>query len=432
MTAHVEPRSHPAPEALFTPRFWLACAVHFCGAMAMSLYILFPLAIRHLGGYEFVIGAYAGLTGASAVLARLPVGRWLDTLGRRRVLAIAGLLHVVAWCGFLSMDTLGLRSALFVVIYGLASGSLFASYFTYASDITPISRRAEGISLFGIGGILPNGLGPLLGEHLIHRLGFSIYFLAGAAFALLSLCLSQLLPETARAGATTVVDAAPTAAPGPNRGLLFVLGTTFLFGAGVNSLLTFLAPFAQTRGGGPVGGFFMSYACTAVAVRVLAPRLPDRIGLTRVLTPALFLYAIGLLLVPQVSGVGAVLLVGAMCGAGHGYAFPIFSVLAIEQVSPAARGRAVSWMTAMFDLGNTVANPVLGGIAEWAGYRVMFSVVGGGVLAAGTAMWRKGPAFLAAKGHAHVSARRLGPKESNLNAAEQRTPDGQRTDPTPR
>ena len=401
MTIASEPRPHPATDVLFTPRFRLACAVHFCGAMAMSLYILFPLAIRHLGGSEFIIGAYAGLAGASAVVARLPVGRWLDTLGRRRVLAIGGLLHVAAWCGFLSMDTLGVRSTVLVIIYGVASGSLFASYFTYASDITPISRRAEGISLFGIGGMLPNGLGPLLGEYLIHRLGFPIYFLAGAAFALLSLCLGQLLPETVRIGGTAAVEPAPTAAPGSNRGLLFVLGTTFLFGAGVNSLLTFLAPFAQTRGGGAVGGFFMSYACTAVAVRVVAPRLPDRVGLTRVLIPALFLYAIGILLVPQVSGVGAVLLVGAMCGAGHGYAFPIFNVLAIEQVSPAWRGRAVSWSTAMFDLGNTVANPVLGGIAEWAGYRVMFSVVGGGVLAAATAVWRKGPAFLAAKGRPH-------------------------------
>jgi len=393
MTDPVDRGSPPASDALFTPRFWLACAVHFCGAMAISLYILFPLVIRHLGGSELVIGAYAGLTGASAVIARIPVGRWLDTLGRRRVLTIAGLLHVVAWCGFLSLDTLGMRSAAFVIIYGLASGSLFASFFTYASDITPISRRAEGIALFGVWGILPNGLGPLLGEFLIDRVGFQIFFLAGLGFAALSLCLSQFLPETLRPAPTAVVEAAPA----PNRGLLFVLSTTFLFGAGVNSLLTFLAPFAQTHGGGPVGAFFMSYACTAVAVRVLTPRLPDRVGLTRVLIPALFLYASGILLVPHVSGIAAVILVGTMCGAGHGYAFPIFSVLAIEQASPAARGRAMSWMTAMFDLGNTVANPVLGAIAEWAGYRVMFSVVGGGVFAAATAVWCKGPVLLSAR-----------------------------------
>ena len=68
-----------ASEALFTPRFWLACGMHFSGAMALSLYILFPLFIRQLGGSNFSIGLYAGLTGATAVAARLPVGHLLDT-----------------------------------------------------------------------------------------------------------------------------------------------------------------------------------------------------------------------------------------------------------------------------------------------------------------------------------------------------------------
>jgi len=51
-----------------------------------------------------------------------------------------------------------------VVAYGVASGSLFASYFTYASDIVPVSRRSEGIAMFGIWGMLPNALCANVGE----------------------------------------------------------------------------------------------------------------------------------------------------------------------------------------------------------------------------------------------------------------------------
>src|SRR5713101_5053156 len=148
------------PEPLFTRRFWLACSVHFTGAMAESLYILFPLFVRHLGGSEFTIGLLAGVTGAAAVAARVPVGRFLDTHGRRRVLTVAGALHVAAWLGFLSVGALGTGLLVPIIAYGLASGSLFAAYFTYASDITPVSRRSEGIAMFGVWGILPNGLGP--------------------------------------------------------------------------------------------------------------------------------------------------------------------------------------------------------------------------------------------------------------------------------
>lgn len=367
-------------EPLYTRRFWLACSVHFCGAMAMSLYILFPLFIRALGGSEFVIGVYAGATGAAAVLARVPLGRLLDTQGRRRVLIGAGWLHVAAWLSFLSIRTLGAHAILLVIAYGLASGTLFATFFTYASDITPVTRRSEGIAMFGIWGMLPNGLGPVLGEFLIHHASFPIYFGVGAAFAFASLCLSSLLPETAGPTRKEIPD--PIRGEFPTRRFLVLLCTTFLFGAAVNSLFTFLAPYAYTRGSGSVGPFFLSYSLSAVAVRVLSGRLPDRLGLRRVLVPALLAYAAGVIVVPHVTDGIVFLAVGALCGAGHGYAFPILNVLAFEQVSPAYRGRAVSWSTAMFDLGNTLANPALGAVAEWIGFAAMFTVSGCGVLIA--------------------------------------------------
>jgi MFS family permease len=378
-----------ASDALFTRRFWLACSMHFSGAMALSLYILFPLFIRQLGGSELSIGFYAGITGAAAVLARLPLGRLLDTQGRRRVLAGAGGLHVAAWIGFLFVHALGPAALAVVVIYGLASGSLFASYFTYASDIVPLSRRSEGVAMFGIWGMLPNGLGPWLGEHLIGWGGFRLYFSVAATFALVSLGVSQLLPETAAPRAPGSPAPPADATPQPWRELLFLLSTTFVFGSAVNSLFTFLAPFAHAHGRGSVGSFFLSYALTAVAVRVFTGRLPDRVGPRRVLIPSLFLYAAGVLLVPHVEQTLALIATGAMCGAGHGYAFPILNVLAVQQVSPAYRGRAVSWFTAMFDLGSTLANPILGAVAEWAGYGAMFTTSGLGVLLTAIVVWRR-------------------------------------------
>jgi MFS family permease len=378
-------------DPLFTRRFWLACGMHFSGAMAVSLYILFPLFIRRLGGSELSIGMYAGIAGAAAVVARFPLGWLLDTQGRRRVLAGAGVLHVAVWLGFLTIGGLGVRAAALVVLYGLVSGSLFASYFTYASDIVPVTRRSEGIAMFGIWGMLPNGLGPLVGEFLIERGGFQAYFVVAAAFAALSLCISLWLPETGVMIRKHSETPAGPAAAFQWRALLFVLWTTFMFGAAADSLFTFFAPFAQSSGRGGVGSFFMTYACTAVAVRVLTGRLPDRIGLRRVLIPALFLYAGGVLLVPHVAQPATLIIAGIMCGAGHGYAFPILNVLAVERVPAEQRGRAVSWFTAMFDLGNTLANPLFGAVAEWAGYPAMFTAAGLGVLLAAAVVWRTPP-----------------------------------------
>lgn len=382
----------PRSDRLFTRRFALACGMHFCGGMAGSLYILFPLFVRGLGGSEFVIGVYAGLTGAAAVTARLPVGRFLDTLGRRAVLLGAGTLQVAAWLGFLSLSSLGVGAAIAVVVYGLASGSLFAAYFTYASDIIPVSRRSEGFAMFGIWGILPNGLGPLLGEFLIGRAGFTAYFTVAASFAFAAVAVSALLPETTGPAHRDSARRAPADPDFPSRAVLFLLGTAFMFGTAVESLYVFLAPYAYTQGGGSVGAFFMTYACTAVTTRVLTGRLPDRVGPRRVLIPALFLYASGVLLVPHLYGGFGLVVAGMICGAGHGYAFPILNALVVEQVSAAYRGRAVSWLTAMFDLGNTLANPLLGAVAHWVGYTTMFSTSGIGLLVTAVVFWWRPPA----------------------------------------
>jgi len=298
------------------------------------------------------------------------------------------VLHVVSWCGFVWIDRLGIPFTALVVLHGLAGGSLFAAYFTYASDITPMARRAEGIAMFGVFGMLPNGLSPAIGEWLIAGPGFDAFFLTATGLAAVSLVLSWFLPETAAAhthGARPVHKSVPL----PYRQLVFLLGVTFVFGVAVNSLFTFLAPFAQGTGRGSVGRFFLAYSLAAVAVRVFSGRLPDRIGPRRVLVPALAVLAAGVLLVPHVDGTLALIAVGAVCGAGHGYAFPILNVLTVEEVSAAHRGRAVSWFTAMFDLGMTIANPILGAIAEAAGYVTMYTVCGVGLVGAALAVWGK-------------------------------------------
>ena len=371
-----EPATQVVNAPLFTRQFWLACAMHFSGAMGTSLFILFPLFVRSLGGSELTIGVYAGVGGAAAVAARFPVGRLLDSQGRRRVLAAAGLMQVTSWLGFLLVGSLGAWSVLCVALNGAAGGSLFAAYFTYASDIIPATRRSQGFAWFGTWGMLPNGLGPLLGELLISRSGFAAYFMVAAACSTISLGFSRLLPEAHAVGHLDAPEGIAHQRALPVRRLLALLSITFVFGAATNSLFTFLAPFAHTHGQGTVGSFFMSYALAAVTVRVLTGHLPDRIGLRRVLVPAFVGYAVGLLLIVRVDSRLALIAVGALCGAGHGYAFPILSVLVVERVSAVQRGRAVSWFTAMFDLGNTLANPLLGALAEWASYRVMFSTSG--------------------------------------------------------
>jgi predicted MFS family arabinose efflux permease len=230
--------------------------------------------------------------------------------------------------------------------------------------------------MFGLAGMLPNGLGPLLGERLIAGHGFGAFFACAAAWGLVSLALSLGLTEVAGLAAT-----------GSGRGDLAgrfwkllggtllgpVMLTTFFFGIGLAALFTFLAPFARDTGLGEVGGFFLSYALAAAMTRILGGRLPDVVGLRPVLLPALVLLAAGLAAVSFVRS-------GA-----HGYIFPILNAVAVNRAPLGERGTVVSMYTAMVDLGTTLGGPLLGGIARLLGYPCMY-LTAAVVVAAGVAV----------------------------------------------
>jgi MFS family permease len=148
---------------------------------------------------------------------------------------------------------------------------------------------------------------------------------------------------------------------------------TLTFGISITSVFTFLAPFAAAHEIGGVGSFFACYAAAAALVRIIGGRLPDAIGLRRVLLPALALLAVGILgLVGAGRHSGLLPPLGAACGAAHGYVFPILNALAVSRAPRGAWGAVVSLYTAMFDFGGVVGGPILGAIALALGYPAMY------------------------------------------------------------
>src|SRR5262245_43147042 len=182
------------PPPLYTRAFWTACLLHFTGAMSHAMLILLPLFVRQLGGDELMIGVLLGTGLAASVALRPAVGALLDRLGRRRVLLWGAAVNTVSLPLFSLVDAVGIPLFALVGVHMVVGGALFASYFTYAADLVPAARRAEGIAIFGVAGMIPNGLGPALGEILIARAGFAAFFCAAAGFGLVSWALSLRVP----------------------------------------------------------------------------------------------------------------------------------------------------------------------------------------------------------------------------------------------
>jgi MFS family permease len=77
------------------------------------------------------------------------------------------------------------------------------------------------------------------------------------------------------------------------RDLLPLWWITLVFNFALTAYFTFLRTYVDATGVGSVGAFFAAYASTAIALRVFAGWLPDRIGLKRALYPAMLTLAAG-------------------------------------------------------------------------------------------------------------------------------------------
>lgn len=220
--------------------------MHFTGGMSTAMFILYPVFLARLGADELRIGQVMGLGAAAAVATRPFAGHLLDLLGSRRTLLGAGLLNLASILGLVPLATIGAPLLLLTVVHAVAVGTLFASYFTYATHIVPAERRIEGVAMFGVAGMLPNGLGPPLSEWLLATQGSPTYFLAAAGFSTVSLVITLLLHDARAdheggprgAGVRTWLRLVRA------RTLVMPFAATFLFGIGLAALFTFLAPYA--------------------------------------------------------------------------------------------------------------------------------------------------------------------------------------------
>jgi len=269
-------------------------------------------------------------------------------------------------------------------VHGLAVATLFTVLFTYAADCVPERRRMQGLMLFGVSGMLPIALGGLLGDVLLARGDFNLLFQVSLGLAILAALLALPLPEM-----STPASANTEEAPAGFRNVLAqsqlvtVWGLTSIFSIALAAMFTFLRTFVDASGIGSVGGFFGAYASVAVMLRVAAGWLPDRVGAKRVLYPALATLVAGFLMLAFATTSRDVLIAGALCGAGHGYTFPLLFGMVVGRARTADRGSAMAIYTGLFDVGVLIGGPLLGFVIEIAGYTEMF-ITAAGLVAIGT------------------------------------------------
>jgi MFS family permease len=286
------------------------------------------------------------------------------------------LVIAASTLGYALVDGIGPAVVGARILQGLGQAMTYTAFWAYIADRLPAGRRAQGIALFGISGLAPIGIGPVLGDQILaSSFGYRGVFLVATACALIAFGLSILLEESvANAPATDFFELLRRPSLRP------IWLVTLFLALGFTAAFVFVTTYVAATGVGTVGAFFAAYSLAAITWRLGFAWIPDRIGPARMVIPGLALYAVGLATVGLSASSTGLIAGGLLTGLGHGISFPVVVALATSRASAEERGTTTAIFTALFDISLFGASPVIGWMIEQFGYGSSFTGVGLAVL----------------------------------------------------
>jgi MFS family permease len=386
----------PQPQArLWTRAFITLSLAELAYFLANGVAIpIVPLyATGPLRADEFGVGLAAGAFSATAFVLRPVAGRSADRFGRRPLMVLGGLGYALFTAAIVLVghlpELVGLR-----LLLGVAEAFFFVAGFAAVADLAPPGRAGEAISFNSLSLYLGIAFGPLLGEALLDRGGFTAALLGGAGLAAIAALLAIALPETRTVGSDEEQAPAPLihpAAIGP--GLALFTGI-----AAMSGFYAFIAIYATHIGLAGSRLVLLEFGLVVVGARILFARLPDRRPPFRLGASALALVATGLLVAASAVSIPGLFLGAAIMALGVSLMTPALFAAIVTRVIPSQRGAALGTASAFIDLGFGAGPVVLGLVANEAGIPAAFmagaAIAASGAIGAAYLAVRRGPTVL--------------------------------------
>ena len=396
-----------APERLFTYDVTILTLVATFGFSNIAVFYGFNTYLERLG----VDPTWRGLLLGAEPLAAFCLRPFLSVLVTpRNALALvrASLVGMgLALCAYLWAGDIVLLLAV-RFFHGITFVCLVSGLTVLLVQAIPRQLSGRAFGYFSLATLVPYAVMPPVTEWLLARV-----YREDRAYALCAVlvlpALALLVPLGRHLGRRAMADAhgtdrvrladlRQTLALMPVRlvllsNLAMFLCTTLVF--------FFFKPFALSLRMADPGLFFSVYTAAAIAVRLLAGPLYDRLPKETVLVAALVCLAGCMVGFAAATGPQSLLFLAVAYGSCLGFAMPLLNAVMFDHSPPAMRGTTMNLMLFMMDA-SYVFGPMAGGalLAGGAGFPSLFLVaaalalVGGllvtPLLAGGWRTWRRG------------------------------------------
>jgi MFS family permease len=323
---------------------------------------LIPLYLITFGASSTVIGAFMAVFTVTATVMRVPVGMFIDRLGRRPFLLYGIVFFSAGNFGYLWASSIAFMVPA-RILHALGWSGCTTSVATIAADIVPQARRGEMMGYAGMASSLASALGPVLGFALFQRFDYSGAFMGAGVLLAIAFIVAVPVAESARTAAfdrksarwleTIVVK--DTLAP--------AIAVAFLsFGHG--AILTFLPIQALKIGMDNPGIWFGVYAACILLSRPVAGPFSDRISRRAVILPGLLLNIVGIVLLAAATSPNWLIAAAVLGGFGTGAAQPALMTVAVDQSAPDRRGQSLAQFQLFYDLGIGIGSLAMGALLD--------------------------------------------------------------------
>ena len=156
-----------------------------------------PLYLVTFGASSTVIGAIMAVFTITSTVMRIPIGLFVDRVGRKPFLIAGAALFIAGNFGYLWAPTILLLIP-GRILHGIGWSACTTAVATLAADFAPSKRRGELIGYAAMASSLGGAVGPVAGFALLHEYGYAGVFIGSAVLLVGSLVLSFLVPEPAR------------------------------------------------------------------------------------------------------------------------------------------------------------------------------------------------------------------------------------------
>jgi len=341
---------------LFSKDMLLLMVINFLVMTAVTTQMgTLPLYVTRLGGNAVMSGLVVGIWGLAALAARIPVGKLIDSYGRKQLVLIGIGILAIDFSMLIFVSTI-VSLIILRAVQGIGNGTQSTAVATLVADKIPKEKLSIGLGYFSISQTLPAAIGPAIGLMIVENLGFQSLFYFSLLLVSLAFLLTLFIKDSydidtqvqktkqVKTGFKALIRLQSIWVPS-----LLIFVVSFANAA----VAAFLIQFGEQKNLSPavVGLSFTAQAVIGALARIWFGRMYLYFKSFVLILAGIVMIAAAYIYIAFGDTIELLLLAGALDGLGFALLMPLMNAVVLRDVTSEQRGRA----TAIFSSGTDVA-----------------------------------------------------------------------------